>query len=164
MNDKDRFITFCRSGRHKGFYHDPDIMDALCSVDYEDFMEVPDDDDFPYSSAHQLLRGSCHHFALGLEKVLGYTPYIIEGNNKKSFHAFCQIYRNGTWFYVDARGVTSSFDEFMEVAKEFVSDEYTIRPVSATDIDEWKKDDNYYEEAQAFAVAVIEKYKSYYIL
>ena len=52
----------------------------------------------------------------------------------------------------------------MEVAKEFVSDEYTIRPVSATDIDEWKEDDNYYEEAQAFAVAVIEKYKSYYIL
>ena len=58
--------------------------------------------------------------------------------------------------------MTSSFDEFMDVAKEFVTDEYTIRPVAATDIDEWKKDDEYYDLALEFAEAFITKYSDYY--
>lgn len=156
------FYFFQHSGRHKGFYCEPDISKALWDIGVEDFIEVPADDEFPYSSAHQLLRGSCHIFALALAKTLGYTPYIIEGNNKISFHVFCQIYQQGTWLYVDARGMTSSFDEFMEVAKEFVTDEYTISPVTDRDIDEWKKDDDYYELALDFAVAVIKKYIDFY--
>ena len=63
---------------------------------------------------------------------------------------------------MDARGVTTSFDEFMDVAKEFVSDEYIIRPVDVKDLVEWKEDDAYFDIAKAFAVAVIEKYKHYY--
>ena len=50
----------------------------------------------------------------------------------------------------------------MDVAKEFVSDEYTIRQMNEEDIKELKKDDNYYEIALDFAVAVIERYKEYY--
>ena len=164
MDGNEALISFRHIGWHKGFYKEENITDALCSVLYENFLEVPEDEEFPYFSAGQLLRGSCHHFVLGLEKVLGYTPYIIEGKNRKSFHAFCQIYKGGLWFYVDARGVTTSFDEFMDVAKEFVSDEYIIRPVEANDLTEWKKDDKYFDIATAFAVAVIEKYKHYYTL
>lgn len=52
----------------------------------------------------------------------------------------------------------------MFVAREFVSDEYTIRPVEEEDIEEWKKDSNYDDEALAFAEAVIEKYKECYTL
>ena len=49
----------------------------------------------------------------------------------------------------------------MDVAREFVSDKYTIRVADENDIDDWK-DDNYYDEAIAFAEAVIEKYKECY--
>ena len=52
----------------------------------------------------------------------------------------------------------------MEIAKNFVSDEYTIRPVGPNDIDEWEKDSDYNEEALAFAEAVIVKYKECYTL
>lgn len=162
MDCNETLISFRHIGWHKGFYNEENTTDALCSVLYENFLEVPEDEEFPYFSAGQLLRGSCHHFALGLEKVLGYTPYIIEGRNRKGFHAFCQICKGGSWFYVDARGVTTSFDEFMDVAKEFVSDEYIIRPVDVKDLVEWKEDDEYFDIATAFAVAVIEKYKHYY--
>ena len=65
---------------------------------------------------------------------------------------------------MDARGITSSFDEFMVVASEFVGDEYIIRPVTLGDIEEWKNDSNYEDEALSFAEAVIEKYKDYYRL
>ena len=146
---------------YKGFYNDENFDDVLNHIYYEDFFEYPDDEEFPYTSASQLLRGSCNLFVLGLQNILGYTPYIIEGDNKKGFHAFSQVYKNRTWYYIDARGETTSFDEFMAVAKEFVSDKYTIRVADENDIDDWK-DDNYYDEAIAFAEAVIEKYKECY--
>ena len=96
--------------------------------------------------------------------MLGYSADIIEGNNKRGFHAFCQIYKNNQCFYVDARGITSSFDEFMCVASEFVKDEYTIRAIEDDDIEEWKNNSNYHAEALVFAEAVIEKFKECYIL
>ena len=161
MIDRDKFIYFQNYGQHKGFYNDENFDDVLNHIYYEDFFEYPDDEEFPYTSASQLLRGSCNLFVLGLQNILGYTTYIIEGDNKKGFHDFSQVYKNRTWYYIDARGVTTSFDEFMAVAKEFVSDKYTIRVADENDIDDWK-DDNYYDEAIAFAEAVIEKYKECY--
>ena len=50
----------------------------------------------------------------------------------------------------------------MDVAKEFVSGEYTIRPISAADIEEFRREEIYYDIALDFAVAVIEKHKNYY--
>lgn len=161
MTDRSKYIEGYYHGVHKGFYNDKDFGDALSHIYYEDFFEYPDDEDFPYTAACQLLRGSCNHFALGLQNTLGYTPYIIQDDNKVSFHAFCQVYIKGTWFYIDARGVTTSFDEFMSVAREFVSDKFTIRVVDEADIADWEKDD-YYDEAVAFAEAVIENNKECY--
>lgn len=164
MSIRQEFRSFGYYGWHKGFYNDKDITESLISISYSDFFVEPDDDEFPYDSAYPLLHGSCHHFALSLQKLLNYNAYIIEGNNKKGFHAFCQVYRNNKWYYVDARGITSSFDEFMGVAKEFVSDEYTIRPVSDDDIREWETDSDYDKEAYEFAEAVIRKFEECYTL
>jgi len=161
---KEEFISFNQYGWHKGFYKNDDIMKTLCQIRYTDFFEYPDDDEFPYDSAHSLLRGSCNHFAVFLQKVLGYNPYIIEEINSKSFHAFCQICKKGTWYYVDVRGVTSSFDEFMVVASEFVRDEYAIRPATSDVIEKWESNSNYNEEAYAFAEAVISRFKDCYTL
>ena len=163
MAERKDLISHRRYGWHKGFYNDEDFLKTLQSIGYGDFFECPQDEEFPYDSAEYLLRGSCNHFVLGLKNVLGYTPYIIQGNNKVSFHAFCQIYKNGEWYYIDARGITTSFDEFMDVAQEFVTDSYTIRAVNDRDIEEWKADD-YFEEALSFAEAVIEKYIECYTL
>ena len=61
-------------------------------------------------------------------------------------------------YYVDARWVTSSFDEFMVVAREFVRGEYTISQATSEVIEEWESDSEYNDEAYAFAEAVIRKY------
>ena len=164
MNNREEYCLGEFFACHKGFYNDEDIIKTLISIRYSDFFEEPDDEEFPYDSAYSLLCGSCHIFALTLRKILNYDVYIIEGNNKRGFHAFCQIYRNKEWYYVDARGITTSFDEFMETAKGFVSDEYTIRPVSEDDIEEWKKDSNYDEEAYAFAEILIKKFEYCYTI
>lgn len=164
MSNIWEFRSFCSYGWHKGFYNDENSEKTLFDINYTDFFEAPQDEDFPYDSAYDLLCGSCHHFSLSLQRIFNYNPYIIEGNNKVSFHSFCQIYRKKRWYYIDARGITTSFDEFMEIAQNFVTDEYTIRPVGPDDINEWKKDSYYNDEALAFAEAVIRKYKRYYTL
>lgn len=164
MKDKNELNIFGRYGVHKGFYNDENATESLLHINYNDFWELPEDDEFPYDTAYSLLCGSCHLFALSLQKIFNYDAYIIEGKNRKGFHAFCQIYKDRKWYYVDARGVTSSFDEFMDVAKTFVTDEYIIRPIDSTDIKEWNENESYIKEAYAFAEAVIQKYKECYIL
>ena len=158
MDRIDDLISFCSYGWHKGFYNTDNITDALCKIRYTDFFEYPDNEEFPYDSAHSLLRGSCNHFAVALKNVLGYTPYIIETTDKRGFHAFCQVPKNRDLYYVDARGVTSSFDEFMVVAREFVRGEYTISHATPDIIEEWESGSEYNDEAYAFAEAVIRKY------
>lgn len=106
ITKKEDLISFKQYGWHKGFYHDDSITESLSKIKYTEFFDYPDNDDFPYDSAFNLLYGSCNHFALSLKNVFKYTPYIIEGNYNKSFHAFCQIYKTGTWYYIDARGIT----------------------------------------------------------
>jgi len=68
------------------------------------------------------------------------------------------VYKNGRLYYVDAREVTSSFDEFMIVAREFVHGEYTIREATQDVIKEWESGSEYNDEAYAFAEAVIKEY------
>lgn len=158
MDRKNDLIPFSSSGYHKGFYNVDNITAALFEIKYTVFFEYPDDKDFPYDSAHALLRGSCNHFAVALKNVLGYTPYIIEETDSDGFHAFCQVHKNGRLYYVDARGMTSSFDEFMVVAREFVWGEYTIRKATQNVIEEWENGSEYNDEAYVFAEAVIKTY------
>ena len=163
MNHRKEFRSFNRYEYHKGFYNDDDDpTEALSKIKYTDFFDEPEDEDFPFYCAYELLCGSCNHFALSLQKVLNYTPYIIESKKLKGFHAFCQVYKRGRWYYIDARGATTSFNEFMDIAKQFVSDEYVIRPIDDNDIAKWEEDPYYEEEAYKFAEAVIESYKECY--
>ena len=160
---RNTFISNYQRGLHKGFYNDDDVSKTLLNIEYTDFFEYPDDEEFPYDSAHDLLCGSCNIFALSLQRILGYNAYIIEDNNK-GFHMFCQVYRCGTWYYIDARGITTCFDEFLQIAKGFVKDEFTIRRITYDDIAKWEDECDYNQEAYAFAEAVIEKYKECYAL
>lgn len=162
MCKKEDFISCCQYGWHKGFYTHKDMITALSQICYENLFEEPCNCELPCDSLYLLLCGACNYFAVSLQRKMGYNVYIIEGNNNTSFHAFCQVYKNGRWHYIDARGVTTSFDEFMTVASEFVSDEYTIRMATPNDIEDWEEDCDYNKEAYAFAEAVIDKYEQHY--
>lgn len=164
MNRRGDLTSFYRQRYewHKGFYNYSDPEKPLCDISYTDYFRKPDDVNFAYDDAHPLLRGSCHIFALSLSKVLGYKPYLIESKDRKHFHAFCQMRRDHQLFYVDARGATTSFDEFMDVAGDFVPGEFIIREINSQDIEEWKIDEDYFEEALLFAETVIKTFEECY--
>ena len=71
-----------------------------------------DDEDHLTLAAH-LLRGSCQAFAFKIEEILGYKALINEGYNGKGHYVFCQADLEGKIALFDARGVTTSYDEFM---------------------------------------------------
>ena len=92
-----------------------------------------------------------------VEAILGYRAFIIEACDGKGQHVFCQATLNGKNAFIDARGVTTSFDEFMEVAAEFVKGPFVIRLIDKDDAAEWQRnsDTNSHEEYLALAEAVI---------
>lgn len=164
MVTRAEWVLIENCGFHKGFYNDEDYLKSLQNIHYSDFFEVPDEEDFIYHSAYVLLNGSCNHFAIALSKVHNYNAYIIQPIDKECFHAFCQIHIDKQWYYVDARGITSSFDEFINGVKSFVGNEFTIRKMSQIDIDNWEKECKYNSEAYAFSEAIINKYSECYLL
>lgn len=164
MTTRGEFVSFSTFGWHKGFYNDGDYSNSLLNIKYSDFFEAIDDDEFPYERADVLLNGSCNHFAISLEEIFNYNVYVIQQVDKKGFHAFCQIYKDKQWYYVDARGITTSFDEFLNGVRIFVGNEFVIRSLTSEDILEWDKDTNYSDEAYAFSKAVIRKYSECYTL
>ena len=150
-----------RYEKHKGFYNDRDPEQHLSEICYADFFEKPDDENFAYDDAGALLRGACHLFALSLARFLGYNAYLIEAKGG-GLHAFCQVYRDNQLYYIDARGATTSFDEFMEVAGYFAAGEFCVREITVQDIEEWENTESYYEEALLFAETVIKEYEQCY--
>ena len=161
MTTRGKFIP-CDDGFHKGFYNDNNAEESLVEIAYTDYFDSEPCDDFAYGDAHAFLCGSCQLFALCLSKIFGYQAYLIESKDTIHFHVFCRVSKENIVYYIDARGVTTSFDEFMEIARIFVPDAYTIREISTLDIESWNCDEEYLEEALAFAEAIIKGHEENY--
>ncbi len=65
----------------------------------------------PYEDASYFLQGSCELFALALHQEFGFKVYTIP--TKISFHCFCKSNYNGAEVYIDVRGATTDFNEFI---------------------------------------------------
>lgn len=154
--DRSKYRIVHGTELHKGFYCDDNNFANLREIDYDGHLTQINDEEH-LTSAECLLRGSCQAFALKVEAILGYRAFIIEACDGKGQHVFCQATLNGKNAFIDARGVTTSFDEFMEVAAEFVKGPFVIRLIDKDDAAEWQRnsDTNSHEEYLALAEAVI---------
>lgn len=121
----------------KGFYTHEYIYEALRNVVYEgDY-----DDECPYTDAYDFLQGSCDIFAEILSETFGYKRYIISDGN--SFHIFCKLFYNTEEVYIDIRGYTSDYNEFVEGLPYVNKATACIRELNAedkTDEQEWYMD------------------------
>lgn len=101
---------------HTGYYLEPfwTIEPRLKSVTYEEVMgcKTPDDEEFIYDDAEIFLNGSCQLFSYALMEKFGYAPYKIEDSNH--VHYFCQASYQGKQVYIDVRGMTTDFGEFLQ--------------------------------------------------
>ena len=145
---------------NKGYYLRKKLLCKyeLETVKIEDFPEIEINDPnetCPYVAASDFLMGSCHLFALDLNKKFGYPIYaiILEG---QMIHCFCQVRRDETTFYIDVRGATNDYSDFLLETNVSEEEDFAIQEYIVDSFEEWD------EIALKFAKALIEKNLEYY--
>lgn len=111
--DRSRYRPVHGTELHKGFYCDNNNYADLKEIDYDGHLAQIDNDEEHLTSADCLLEGSCQAFAMQVEEILGYEAFIIKECNGKGHHLFCQANLEGKIALIDARGVTTNYDEFI---------------------------------------------------
>ena len=118
----------------------------------------------PYEgrTAHIFLYGSCHIFASQLCKIYeDYNVYEIMNSSGRTIHWYAQTYYKNMPIYIDVRGATTSFEEFISEFRPHIVDGYKIQkqnkelPFSEED---------WIETGILFATAIINEYAEYYCI
>lgn len=90
-------------------------------------------------------------------KKYGYTVYKIEKKNGDYIHCFCTAIWNGITYYIDVRGITNNYDEFISEFEDFVSKEESLQ--CTVPVENFKND---YPFAMELASKVESYFKEYY--
>lgn len=114
-----------------------------------------------YYDASIFLQGSCQLFSLALHKEFGYDAFEIRKGT--SCHFFCQATYQGAPVYIDVRGVTTSWEEFLS---GLLGDFHDQAEITSQDIEETAKlddpDDLYAADGLVFAKHLIHEHPEYY--
>lgn len=123
--------------------------------------DIWEDFDYPYSDLCVFLHGSCQLFALALNKKFNYPVYELVQKDKM-LHSFCIVSYKCKKLYIDIRGATSDFEEFMQGVYMIDGYEYILQQ---RDIHEDEKLNKKWDDiGYALAQAIIEKFPTYYNL
>ena len=148
---------------HKGFYENDveSIKTQLGKIKSINSAEIFKNGDCVYYEANIFLHGICHIFAYVLHQKFGYDILEVKNKSGSMIHWCCITKHNGRKLYIDVRGMTTDYDEFLS---EFQPD-IGLKPLKNKIInlenyeDEWKETDQL-----QFASEIITKYYSYYSL
>ena len=145
---------------NKGYYLTKKLLCKyeLETIKIEDFPEIEicdPDETCPYVDASDFLMGSCQLFAIELNKKFGYPIYaiILKG---QMIHCFCQVQKNETTYYIDVRGITNDYSNFLSETNVLKESNFVIKEYIVDSFDEWD------EIGLKFAQLLIEKNPEYY--
>ena len=114
---------------------------------------------------NDFLHGWCDIFADCLHKIYNYPIYRInnEYNEKILTHAYCKTKKANETLYIDIRGITNNFHEFIEEFEDFCSEEYA-RENEYLWMENIKEsmDEEEYEDIKEACMEVLENYKEFY--
>lgn len=141
-----------------------DMDECLFKIPNPQFVDPEDDlSEFHnvYEVASIFLQGACHIFSLALHQEFGYDEFEIRKGT--SCHCFCRATYQGRPIYIDIRGATTSWEEFL--AGTF-ADFHHYDEIVPQDIEETAKlddpDDLYAADGLAFAKHLIHEHPEYY--
>ena len=112
--------------------------------------EMLEDESFVVFDADDFRQGACQTFAYELTKKYGYPVFVIEKDANP--HIFCKS-KDGR-YYIDVRGVTDDFSEFIRTLEYFYDAEDKSEPY------EFLKEDfeeKYTEIYEVFARIIIQE-------
>ena len=142
---------------HSKFYEgDKDILNIRNN---NEIVEKDEENPFEQFSAVDFMTGSCDIFSVCLNEKFDYKIYKII--QKKEVHYFCFSEIDKIKYYIDVRGFTNSFNEFVNFYRMPKNGE--IKKVSKSEINETKRQ-KYYLDGERFAKKIInENINNYFI-
>lgn len=149
--------TFHKVEYHKGFYACNNALREVETVKLENAGTFENTTDF--------VDGLSQFFAMALNTHFGYDIYVIEGAcGALDSHVFCKVTSSDNKFqYIDVRGVTTDFIEFLTGIRCFAQDRFELRPASDMDFRDWRND-AYYDVGMKRAEEFISRYENFYKL
>lgn len=77
-------------------------------------------------TAYDFLHGYCDEFAFSLHEKFGYPVYQINDEDGKMIHCFAMIIFNDIHYFIDVRGVTTDYSEFLSEFEDWTDEESSI--------------------------------------
>ena len=145
---------------HKGFYanNNQDIISQLHKIKSSN-PEITEEGIEVYYDAEYFLHGLCHIFAYALHKKFNYDIYELRSEADSIIHWYCIYEYNGNTVYIDVRGITTNYEEFLSEFKSY-NNIKNNKVLNLTEYDyEWKE-----KKQIEFANEIITKYTDYYAL
>lgn len=149
----------------KGFYlNDPeDMQTALLNLRNDKWNFQDHENDLPghaYENADAFLHGSCWLFSLVLHEKTNMDALELRGADNRLIHAFCIFPFGDATAFVDVRGITTDFDEFIFPFFIYPNEKVKFVPQNtAHDYESMTIDEKIGYE---FALAVYSKNSTYY--
>ena len=106
------------------------------------------------------MAGSCWLFSIVLKNEENFSANEIRGNNDRLIYTFCHTIFCGQDEYVDIRGITTDFNEFVAPFYIYRNEKISIVPQDVVNDFEMMTDDEKY--GYEFAVFLYNKNKEYY--
>ena len=158
MSNATHFYTGYYSGKNEIYDEISKRLEKDENLQFMDNEDESADDQNIYYDASIFLQGSCQLFSLALHQEFGYDAFEIRKGT--SCHFFCKAVYNGETVYIDVRGITASWDEFLSGTRYDFTNYDKIIP---QDIEEDAKLSGPYEkEGLAFAKHLIHEHPKYY--
>lgn len=119
---------------HNGYYYDMDIMkEELPEEDYDGFCfmentsyDIYEENGHPIT-AYDYLHGRCNIFAELMSQKYGYDAFVIEDWEGKMIHCYnTATLPNGQTAFIDARGITTDYVEFISEFEDWVDIDESI--------------------------------------
>ena len=119
--------------------------------------EILEDDEFVVDDADEYRQGICQLFAYELNQKYGYPVFIIKKD--KHPHIFCKS-KDGK-YYIDVRGITDDFTEFLQSLEYSYDTDVKVEPYEFVEEDFKEKYTKIYE---VFARIIIQEDIERYIV
>ena len=99
----------------KGFYNTnkDNVIEKLLKIHSNKPAVSINGGEYVYYDAEVFLHGYCHIFAYALYQKFGYDIYELSNSSDNVIHWCCISKYNEIDVYIDVRGITSNFNEFL---------------------------------------------------
>ena len=144
---------FYKKGRKNGI--PADKLSELLDNEYYFYL-----DKMPYPGGC-FLHGICDVFATALHNMFGYEIREIRSEDDTIIHAFCTYAKDNRILYIDARGITSSYEDLISPFYRYVTDKSLLyKMLSFNNKKFYTKEE--YDCFYKNAVQFISEHKEYY--